>query len=312
MRFAIFGSGGVGGFFGGKLAQAGHDVTFIARGSHLAAIKEKGLRVESILGNFVIHPAKATDDPRQVGVVDVILVAVKAWDIPAAAEAMKSMVGQETIIIPLENGVDAPDQLSSALGREHVLGGLCRISAFIGAPGVIQHVGVPPYIAFGEVDNLKTNRVNKLFEIFSNVTGITSEIPGDIQKAIWEKFVFITAVSGVGAVTRRPIGGFRAIPETRAMLLSALEEVVAIGRARNVALDKKTAEGILMTIIDNAPDGTIASMQKDILEGRRSELEAQSGAVVRMGKELGIPTPVNAFIYASLLPMELAALGNAS
>jgi 2-dehydropantoate 2-reductase len=312
MRFAIFGSGGVGGFFGGKLAQAGHDVTFIARGSHLAAIKEKGLRVESILGNFVIHPAKATDDPRQVGVVDVILVAVKAWDIPAAAEAMKSMVGQETIIIPLENGVDAPDQLSSALGREHVLGGLCRISAFIGAPGVIQHVGVPPYIAFGELDNLKTNRVNKLFEIFSNVTGITSEIPGDIQKAIWEKFVFITAVSGVGAVTRRPIGGFRAIPETRAMLLSALEEVVAIGRARNVALDKKTAEGILMTIIDNAPDGTIASMQKDILEGRRSELEAQSGAVVRMGKELGIPTPVNAFIYASLLPMELAALGNAS
>jgi 2-dehydropantoate 2-reductase len=312
MRFAIFGSGGVGGYFGGRLAQAGHDVTFIARGSHLAAIKENGLRVESVLGDFVIQPAKATDDPRQVGVVDVILVAVKAWDIPAAAEAMKSMVGEETIIIPLENGVDAPDQLSSALGREHVLGGLCRISAFIGEPGVIQHVGVPPYIAFGELDNRKSKRVNKLFEIFSNVTGITSEIPGDIQKAMWEKFVFITSVSGVGAVTRRPIGGFRDIPETRAMLLSALEEVVTIGRARNVALDENTAEKILMTIVDNAPEGTIASMQKDIMEGRRSELEAQSGAVVRMGKELGIPTPVNAFIYASLLPMELAALGKAS
>jgi 2-dehydropantoate 2-reductase len=309
MRFAIFGSGGVGGFFGGKLAQAGHDVTFIARGKHLVAVKENGLRVESIMGDFVIQPAIATDDPRQVGVVDVILVAVKAWDMSAAAEAMKPMVSEETVIIPLENGVDAPDQLSSALGREHVLGGLCRISVFVSEPGIIRHVGVPPYIAFGELDNHKTKRVESLKAIFSNLEGISVEAPEDIHKALWEKFVFIAAVSGVGAVTRQPIGIFRVVPETRAMLVSALQEVVAVGRARGVALDENTADGILTTIIDNAPEGTIASMQKDIMEGSRSELGAQNGAVVRMGKELGIPTPVNAFIYASLLPMELEALG---
>jgi 2-dehydropantoate 2-reductase len=309
MRFAIFGSGGVGGFFGGKLAQAGLDVTFIARGKHLVAVKENGLRVESIMGDFVIQPAIATDDPRQVGVVDVILVAVKAWDMSAAAEAMKPMVSEETVIIPLENGVDAPDQLSSALGREHVLGGLCRISVFVSEPGIIRHVGVPPYIAFGELDNHKTKRVESLKAIFSNLEGISVEAPEDIHKALWEKFVFIAAVSGVGAVTRQPIGIFRVVPETRAMLVSALQEVVAVGRARGVALDENTADGILTTIIDNAPEGTIASMQKDIMEGSRSELGAQNGAVVRMGKELGIPTPVNAFIYASLLPMELEALG---
>jgi 2-dehydropantoate 2-reductase len=309
MRFAIFGSGGVGGFFGGKLAQAGLDVTFIARGKHLVAVKENGLRVESIMGDFVIQPAIATDDPRQVGVVDVILVAVKAWDMSAAAEAMKPMVSEETVIIPLENGVDAPDQLSSALGREHVLGGLCRISVFVSEPGIIRHVGVPPYIAFGELDNHKTKRVESLKAIFSNLEGISVEAPEDKDKALWEKFVFIAAVSGVGAVTRQPIGRFRVVPETRAMLVSALQEVVAVGRARGVALDENTADGILTTIIDNAPEGTIASMQKDIMEGSRSELGAQNGAVVRMGKELGIPTPVNAFIYASLLPMELEALG---
>jgi 2-dehydropantoate 2-reductase len=227
----------------------------------------------------------------------------------AAAEAMKPMVSEETVIIPLENGVDAPDQLSSALGREHVLGGLCRISVFVSEPGIIRHVGVPPYIAFGELDNHKTKRVESLKAIFSNLEGISVEAPEDIHKALWEKFVFIAAVSGVGAVTRQPIGIFRVVPETRAMLVSALQEVVAVGRARGVALDENTADGILTTIIDNAPEGTIASMQKDIMEGSRSELGAQNGAVVRMGKELGIPTPVNAFIYASLLPMELEALG---
>jgi len=312
MRFAIFGSGGVGGYFGGKLAQVGQDVTFIARGKHLAAIKEDGLLVESILGDFVIHPAKASDDPRQVGIMDVILVAVKAWDVPAAAEAMKPMVEEETVIIPLENGVDASDQLSSVIGQGHILGGLCRISAFIGAPGVIRHVGVPPYIAFGELDNRKTKRMDKLVEIFSNIAGFAFETPDDIHKAMWEKFVFIAAVSGVGAVTRQPMGAYRSVPETRAMLLNALQEVEVVGRACGVALDKNTAERILMTIIDISPEGTVASMQKDIMEGRRSELEAQNGAVVRMGKELGIPTPVNAFIYASLLPMESTARGKLS
>lgn len=308
MRFAIFGTGGVGGYFGGRLAQAGHDVTFIARGKHLAAIKENGLRVESILGDFIVKPAQATDNPGQIGQVDTVLVAVKAWDVPSAAEAVKTMMGENTLVIPLENGVDAPEQLSTVLGREHVLGGLCRISAFIGAPGVIKHVGVPPYIAFSELDNKKSERVLQLVDIFANLTGVSAEIPDDIHKAMWEKFVFIAAVSGVGSVTRQSIGKFRTVPETRAMLKSALQEVVSVGRASGVVLDENTAGRILTTIIDNAAEGTIASMQKDIMEGRRSELEAQNGTVVRMGHELGIPTPVNEFIYASLLPMERAAL----
>jgi 2-dehydropantoate 2-reductase len=308
MRFAIFGTGGVGGYFGGRLAQAGHDVTFIARGKHLAAIKENGLRVESILGDFAIQPAQATDDPRIIGQVDTILVAVKAWDVPAAAESMKPMVREETLVVPLENGVDAPEQLSSVLGREHVLGGLCRISAFVSEPGVIKHAGVPPYIAFGEFDNKKSERVLRLADFFANLTGVSVEIPDDIHKAMWEKFVFIAAASGVGAVTRQPIGVVRSLPETRNLLLCAMEEVVKVGRARGVNLDENTADRIMTAVVDRAPEGTIPSMQKDIIEGRRSELEAQTGAVVRLGRQKGIPTPVNDFIYASLLPMEQQAV----
>ena len=309
MRFGIFGSGGVGGYIGGRLAQAGHDVTFIARGKHLAAMLENGLRVETILGDFIVQPVKATDDPRLAGIVDVILVAVKAWDIPAAAEAIKPMVGEETIVIPLENGVDAPEQLATSLGSHHVLGGLCRISSFIGAPGVIRHVGIQPYMAFGELDHRPSKRVETLKGVLARSEGINVETPADIHKALWEKFIFIAAVSGVGAVTRQPMGVFRAVPETRAMLMGALEETVAVGRTRGVALDENTADKILTTIIDHAPEGTIASMQKDIMEGRPSELEAQNGAVVRMGREAGVATPVHEFLYASLLPMELAAQG---
>ena len=308
MRFAIFGTGGVGGYFGGRLAQAGHDVTFIARGKHLAAIKENGLRVESILGDFIVKPAQATDHPGQIGQVDVILVAVKAWDVPAAAEAIKPIAGDKTLVIPLENGVDAPGQLSSVLGQSHILGGLCRISAFIGEPGVIRHVGVTPYIALGELDNKKSERVLQLVGIFASLTGVSAELPDDIHKAMWEKLVFIAAVSGVGAVTRQPIGVARSLPETRNLLLRAMEETVAVGQANGVILDKGTAIRIMESVVDRAPEGTIPSMQKDILEGRRSELEAQNGAVVRMGREKGIPTPVNEFIYASLLPMERQAL----
>ena len=307
MKFAVFGTGGVGGYFGGRLAQAGHDVTFIARGRHLAAIKENGLRVESGLGDFIIKPASATDNPASIGPVDVILVAVKAWDIPSAAESMKPMIGENTLVIPLENGVDAVDLLSASLGREHILGGLCRISSFISAPGLIKHIGVQPSIAFGELDNRKSDRVERILRVFQDVPGLTAEIPDDIHKAIWQKFIFIVAVSGVGAVTRQPIGKYRSVPETREIIIKALEEVVQVGKARGISLDDNTAETILVNVIDNISEGTIASMQKDIMEGRPSELEAQTGAVVRMGKRLGVPTPINDFLYACLLPMELKA-----
>jgi 2-dehydropantoate 2-reductase len=312
MRIAIFGTGGVGGYFGGRLAQAGHDVTFIARGKHLAAIKKNGLRVESILGDFIVKPVQATDNPGQVGQVDIILVAVKAWDVPSAAEAIQPMLGENTLVIPLENGVEAPGQLSSVLGKAHVLGGLCRISAFISAPGVIKHVGVPPYIAFGELDNALSQRVKELVDVFAHLDGVSVDVPKDIHKAMWEKFVFIAAVSGAGAVTRQPIGVVRSLPESRAMLLHAMEEVVTVGRACGIDLDRDTAGRVMSSIVDRAPEGTIPSMQKDLMEGKRSELEEQTGAVVRLGREKGIPTPVNEFIYASLLPLEQAALAKSN
>lgn len=204
--------------------------------------------------------------------------------------------------------MDAPEQLSTVLGSEHVLGGLCRISTYTGEPGVIKHVGVPPHIAFGEMGNKKSERGLQLVDIFfSNLKGVSAQIPDDIHKTMWEKFVFIAAVSGVGAVTSQSNGVIRSLPETREMKARAMDEVVVVSQANGVILDKDTATRMMEAVVDRTPERTIPSMQKDILEGRRLELEAQNGAVVSWGREKGIPTPVNEFIYASLLPMELAA-----
>ena len=316
MRIAVFGSGGVGGYFGGRLAQAGEDVIFIARGEHLKAIRQNGLRVDSIVGDFVTHPAQATDIPAEVGVVDAVLVTVKAWQVSEAAEAMKPMVGPNTMVgdcpttmvIPLENGVDAPDQLAALLGAEHVLGGLCHVSALIAGPGHIKHVAIPPRIAFGELDGRTSERVERLRQVFERCQGVTAAVPADIRVALWEKFLFIAAISGVGAVKRQPAGVIRSVAETRDMLLRAMEEVAAVAEARGITL----SPGIIqktMSFIDNMPPATMASMQRDIIEGRPSELEAQNGAVVRLAKEVDVEVPTHAFIYASLLPGELKARG---
>jgi 2-dehydropantoate 2-reductase len=184
------------------------------------------------------------------------------------------------------------------------LGGLCRISAFIGGPGLVKHVGVQPYIAFGERDGMQTERVERLRAAFARCQGLTVEIPTDIEAAMWDKFIFIAAMSGLGAITRQPLGGFRSVPESRALLLAALEETTAVARARGVRLPADQAQKTL-AFIDQAAPGLMASMQKDIAEGKPSELEAQTGTVVRLGRELGVPTPTHAFIYACLLPGEL-------
>jgi len=218
MRIAVFGTGGVGGYFGGRLAQAGEEVTFIARGAHLQAICEQGLRVESPKGHFTVHPARATSDPDEVGPVDYVLVGVKAWQVPEAARAIAPMVGEGTAVIPLQNGVEAPGQLSAVLGAEHVLGGLCQISALVAGPGLIRHVGIEPYIAFGELEGQgPSTRAERLRAAFERA-GVNAEIPKDIQAALWNKYLFIAAFSGVGAVTRAPIGVIRSLPETRALL----------------------------------------------------------------------------------------------
>ncbi len=307
MRIAIFGTGSVGGYFGGRLAQAGEEVTFIARGEQLAAIRTNGLRIESPKGDVRIYPAQATDNPVSVGNVDVVLVGVKAWQAPEAAQAIRPLVGANTIVVPLQNGVDAPEQLIAVLGKENVLGGLCQISAFIAEPGLIRHVGVEPYIAFARMDGKPCPPAEQLLQAFRKV-GVKAEMPQDIQAAMWEKFIFIVAISGVGAIARRPAGIVRSLPGTRRMLEQVMQEIAALAAARGVNLSDDV---ILrkMAFIDTLPSEAIPSMARDIMTGRPSELEAQNGAVVRMGHEVGVPTPVNAFIYDSLMPQERAARG---
>ncbi len=307
MRFAIFGAGGVGGYFGGKLAQAGEDVAFIVRGDHLKAMHEGGLRVDSVLGDFIVNPANATDDPSKVGAVDVVLLATKAWQVPDAIEQMKPLMGKDAVAIWLGNGIEPTHHLVQEFGRKRVLGGFCRISSFIVGPGHVQHVGVVPSIAFGELDQTRSQRVEMLRQAFARIPEIKAEVPPDINVGIWEKFIFVAAVSGVGAVTRQPTGVFRSVPEARAMLISAMQEILKIGQARGVNLGNDTVQNMVINNVDKTPAGVIASMHKDIVEGKPSELEDQTGAVVRMGRQLGIPTPTNTFIYAALLPMELKA-----
>ncbi len=306
MRIAIFGTGGVGGYLGGRLAEAGEEVIFIARGEHLRAIQTGGLRVESILGDFIIQPAQASDNPAEVGPVDVVLVGVKTWQVSEAAQALRPLVGPDTVVTPLQNGVDAPGELAAVLGVEHVLGGLCGMMAFIAGPGHIRHTGIEPFIAFGELDHRHSERVERLRQAFLRAKGVIVEVPADIHVAMWQKFMLIATWSGVGAVTRAPIGVLRHLPETRQMLEQSLQEIHRVALAHQVALPVE-AIGQTMAFFDNVPPHGTASMQRDVMAGRPSELHSQNGAVVRLGREAGVSTPLHTFIYHSLLPAELQA-----
>lgn len=278
---------------------------FIARGEQVRALQTQGLRVESIKGDFAIQPAQATDDLASVGVVDVVLVAVKAWQVPEVAKQMQPLVGPATVVVPLENGVEAPGQLAAVLGAQHVLGGLCRIVSFIAGPGQIRHAGMEPYVAFGELDNHPSERVERLRSAFERA-GVQVEIPANIQVALWQKFLFIVSISGVGAVTRAPTGVIRSVPQTRRMLEQALREALAVGQAQGVPLAEAAVTNIMAMIDASAADST-SSMQRDIMNGRPSELDYQTGTIVRLGQEAGVATPVHSFIYQSLLPQERRA-----
>jgi len=308
MKFAIFGSGGVGGYFGGRLAQAGHDVTCIARGAHLAGMIDSGLKIDSITGDFVLSPVKATNKTESVGPVECVIVATKSWQLPDSIEEIKYLVGDQTMVVPLMNGIEHVDLLVDTFGNR-VLGGLCRISSFLSGPGHISHVRLDPFIAFGEMDRSKSQRVDDLYNVFNDLNNVEVLVPPDINIAMWDKFIFISATSSIGAVTRQPFGIFRAIPESRALLLNAVEEAYRVGIAKNVALAQDHVDQIMQRI-DAMPEAMTASMQKDIMEGNPSELEAQTGAVTRLGKEFHVPTPTFDFLYASLLPMERKARDN--
>ncbi len=311
MRIAVYGTGGVGGYFGGRLAEAGYDVVFVARGDHLKAIQSSGLRVDSILGDFVISPAQATDNPSEIGEVDVVLLAVKAWQVQEAAKAIRPLIGMATCVLPLQNGVEAPDILADELGPEHVLGGLCGIISFVAGPGHIRHTAESePFVTFGEYDNRPSDRTSNLLKAFV-AAGVKTQIAPNIQVALWQKLILIVSLSSIGAITRTPVGIWRAIPETRGMYNDVVHEVYAVAQALGIAVPEEHVQTVI-----NWPDrlepAATTSLQRDIAEGYPSELEEQVGVVVRLGRELGVDPPVHTFIYNSLLPSERQARGESS
>lgn len=305
MRVAVIGVGGVGGYFGGRLAHSGVDVTFIARGATLDALRTRGLRAESTYGDFALERVNATDKPAEI--VDAILVCVKAWQIPDAVARVKPIIGPDTIVVPLENGIDAPDVLASLVGREHVLGGLCGIVSFIVEPGHIRHTAVEPFVMFGELDNRPSERAQKLCDAF-RAAGVKADIPPDILRSMWTKFLFITPLSAIGALTRVPIGEWRALPELRAIAQESLKEMIALAKARGVDPGDDALQRT-MDRYDNLAPASTSSLQRDVMEGKPSELDAQIGAVVRLADESGVAAPVSSFLYHCLVPQERKARG---
>lgn len=307
MRIAVVGVGGVGGYFGGRLARGGEDVIFVARGKTLEALRNRGLRVDSVNDDFLLERVNATDDPSTAGTVDAIIIATKAWQVRDAAAQVRPMVGADTIVVPLENGMDAPSEIASVVGADHVLGGLCAIVSFIVEPGHIRHAAADPIIMFGRLDARPDARAERLRDAFVRA-GVNAQIPRDIVHSMWSKFLFIAPLSGIGAVTRVPVGIWRSIPETRSMAENALHELLAVARARGAGLADEAIATTMQRYDALAADAT-SSLQRDIADGKPSELDAQLGAVVRMGRACGVPTPVHDFLYHALLPQERRARG---
>jgi 2-dehydropantoate 2-reductase len=305
MKIAIMGTGGVGGYYGALLAQTGQDVTFIARGAHLHAIRENGMKVRSVHGDFTVSPAKATDIPSEVGPVDMVFFTTKTYQTEEAAQLIKPMVAHNTVVVSLQNGIDAADRIGRVVGIEHMLGGVTWLSAAIEAPGLIGQYSQFRRIALGEFSGQTTPRLKAAFDAL-RATGATVEVSDVILKVLWTKFVFIAPVMAMGSVTRVTFGEYRNVPEARAMLTDAISEVAAVAKAKGVRLDEDVVKKTL-AFIDSSEPGIKPSMQRDVESGKPSELESMIGVVVRLGIEHNVPTPVMQFAYAMLKPGELKA-----
>jgi 2-dehydropantoate 2-reductase len=299
MRVAILGTGGVGGYFGGRLAATGTDVTFIARGAHLEALRRNGLRLLSPEGDARVHPVRATDDPRHAGPIDVVLFTVKLYDMEAAVETLRALLGSTTLVVPFQNGVDAVEVLSRAVGAERVAGGTTYIVAAIQEPGVIRHTALGRLI-FGPLHDSQSAALERLLEA-CRAARIDARLSDRIVSEIWAKFVRLTAFSGMTAVTRQPVGVLAADPDLWAMTLRAVDESMGVARARGVTLPGSLATDIPVAIRGMPPDSK-SSMLTDLEAGRRLELPWLSGTVVRLGRTLGVPTPTHEFIATVLRP----------
>jgi 2-dehydropantoate 2-reductase len=298
MRIAVMAAGAVGGYFGARLAAAGHEVSFIARGAQLAAICSAGLRLESPLGNLHIRHARATAEPQEVGAVDIVLFAVKLWDTEIAGAVARTLVGADSRVITLQNGVDSVERLQPILGADQVIGGTSHIASVIAAPGVIAHTSQFARMRCGRVDGRADPLLARFVEE-ARAAGVEAALAADINLDRWKKFTFLVALSGATGMMRAPLGSILADADTRAFFLALMQEVVAVGRAGGIALDAEFAQDQL-AFADSAPAGMKASLLHDLERGNRIELDWLAGKVVELGRARGVATPANAAVYAAL------------
>jgi 2-dehydropantoate 2-reductase len=307
MRIAVVGAGGVGAGFGAALAKAGADVTFIARGAHLAAMKSAGLKVQSPRGDTHLAPTQATDDPASIGAVDFVLFCVKLWDVESAGQAIKPLIGPDTAVIPLQNGIDAAERLIPILGSKAVMGGVAQISASIIAPGVIQQVGTFMRMIFGELDGSKSKRAEDFLALCLK-SGFDATLSEQILTELWMKFILLASNASIMALARQPIGKLRDDPDIGPIFRASWQETVDVGRARGVALPPDAIDRIF-DFVSHAPPAMKPSMALDLERGNRLELPWLGGKVVALGRELGVPTPTHSLMYAMLKPYIMGTPG---
>ena len=298
MKIAIIGSGGVGGYFGARLAAAGNNVTFVARGAHLEAMRDNGLQVYSAHGDLHLDNIQCTDDTTTIGPVDIVMIAVKLWSTEDAAVAAKPLLGPDTAVISFQNGVIAVDTLLPVVGEKHTMGGVANIAALIEEPGVIRHNGNMAKLLFAELDGKRSKRAAAFYDACVDA-GLDTALVDDINVAIWEKFVRLVTMSAMTSLTRMPVGPIREDPDTRELLQQVMEEVIAVAEAKGINLGNGTVEK-QMEVVDGYPPAMVASMCGDLRRGNRLEVPWLSGMVSGLGKELGVPTPANQFVYAAL------------
>jgi len=300
MRIAVMGAGGVGGYFGAKLARAGHDVAFVARGRHLAAMRERGLTVKSAQGELRLERPHVTDEPSTLAPADIVLFAVKLWDTESAAAAIRPLVAQGGIVIPFQNGVESIERIGAVIGAEHVMGGVAYIAATIAEPGVIGVTGTMARLRFGPVQSSQHAAAARFADACRDAA-IDAEVVADIRQTLWIKFCFLAALSGMTAATRRPIGAVRADPDMRAIFEAAIREAWSVGRASGIALADDYVDE-QMRFADSLPAEMKASMANDLAAGNRLEAPWLSGAVARMARAAGVAAPVSATLYAAVKP----------
>jgi len=306
MRMAVVGAGGVGGGFGAALAKAGADVTFIARGTHLAAMKKDGLKVQGGRGETHLVPTKATDNPAEVGPVDIVLFCVKLWDVESAGERIKPLIGKGTAVVPLQNGIDAHERLLPIVGREALMCGVAQISASITAPGVITQVGTFMRMIFGELDGKRSRRGDDLLALCQKA-GFDVTLSEAILTELWMKFILLATNASITAATRQPLGKLRDDPDIRPIMIASFRETFEVGRAKGIALPDDAVDRIL-DLVGHAPPAMKASMALDLERGNRLELPWLGGKVVALGRELSVPTPIHTMFYALLKPYIMGTL----